>query len=163
VSHSHIPVKHLLKQVEVYRAKRNNRDARPEWAAALIDRAAELFEPLEGVGRVGFDCQLADDRWRVGMFLGATEIVGGPSDGKSRHTNFRFDLQQLAEMFSRIESMTWQALPENGEVGQGWPFSSVTIDGIYEGNPVRLQLFSIPPAEAGPGLRAYPDGQCKPV
>ena len=163
MSHSHIPVKHLLKQVELYRAKRNNRNVRPEWATALIDRAAELFEPLEGVGRVGFDCHFADDRWHVGLFLGATEIVGGPRDGQSKHTNFQFDLGKLAGLFSRIEAMTWLALPESGEPESASPFSSVTVDGIYDGNAVRLQLFSIPPVEAGPGFRTYPDGRCNPV
>ena len=163
MSHSHIPVKHLLKQVELYRARRNNRTVRPEWATSLIDKVAELFEPLEGVGRVGFDCQLAEDRWSIGMFLGATEIVGGPSDGKSKHTNFQVELHKVVEMFSQVESMTWQARPENGEAGQAAPYSSVTFDGTYDGNPVRLQLFSIPPAEVGPGFRAYPNGQCKPA
>jgi hypothetical protein len=59
--------------------------------------------------------------------------------------------------------MTWNALPESDEAKPASPFSFVTVNGIYEGNAVRLQLFSVPPEEAGPGFRTYPDGRCNPV
>jgi len=163
LSHSHIPVKHLLKQVELYRSKRNNRDVRPEWVTELIDRVAEIFEPLDDVGRVGFDCQLAEDRWCVGLFLGATEIVGGPLDGRARHANFQFDLRRLIGLFSKLEGFTWQALPDGGEDDRRPAYSVINVDGLVSGNPIRLQLFSIAPETAGPGLRQYPDGSCNPA
>lgn len=159
MSHSHIPVKHLLKQVELYREKRHNRDVRPDWVTTLVDRVAELFEPLADVGRVGFDCQLADDHWCVGLFLGTTEVVGGPEDGRAQPANFEFNLRRLIGLFTKIEGLLWQAFPDGAE-GRTSPHSVVTLEGVFEQNPVRVQLFSVPPDAAGPGLRQYTDGRC---
>ena len=55
----HLTINHLLKHMDTYAAKRNNRDVRPAWVTQFINQVAELFEPLAGIGRVGFDCQLA--------------------------------------------------------------------------------------------------------
>ena len=97
-----MPVKHLLKQAETYRSQRAARDTRPQWVTEFINEAAELFTPVTGVGRVGFDCHLAEDCWVVAMYLGSTEVVGGKDDGHSRHTDFEFDLLELAGRFTEI-------------------------------------------------------------
>ncbi len=163
MSHSHIPVKHLLKQVEIYRSQRANRDSRPGWVGEFINAAADLFEPLIETGRVGFDCQPADDRWIVGMYLGSTEVVGGREDGQSRHTDFQFNLLKLLELFGDVELFQWSAFPDRRS-SDGLPVSSiVTIEGRVDGNPIRLQLYSVPPADVGPGFRRYPDGRCDPA
>ena len=145
-------VKHLLKQAETYRSKRAERDIRPGWVTAFINEAAELFEPITGLGRVGFDCHLAEDCWVVTMYLGSTEVVGGKDDGQSRHTDFQFDLLELTGRFTEIDHFLWGAFP--GCSGD----SCIVIEGRIEENALRLQLFSQPPHVAGPGFRQYPDG-----
>lgn len=162
MSHSHIPVRHLLKQVEIYRATRAGRDGRPGWVTDFIDRVAELFEPFTDVGRVGFECQLDEDRWVIGMYLGTTEIVGGPEDGFSRATNFQFDLGSLLQRFGEIDRFLWSAFPDSG-ADDAQARSFVTIDGRVEGRPLRLRIFSVPPRDAGPGFRQYADGRRDPV
>ena len=97
-------VNHLLRQAEEYRARRKNRDIRPKWVARLINEVAELFEPLAGVARVGFECRLDDDCWSVGMYLGTTEVVGGRDDGLSRFIDFQFDVLQVLDFFSDRKS-----------------------------------------------------------
>ena len=162
MSHSHMPVRHLLKQVEIYRSKREQRDVRPDWVTDLIERVADLFEPLADEGRVGYDCQLTDDRWVVEMFLGATEIVGGPRDGQSRYTNFQFDLHNLLDLFEEIDRFRWNSFPERSD-DEGRPRSSVMIDGRVGIHAVRLHVYSFPPDDAGPGFREFADGSVRPA
>lgn len=176
MGHSHIPVAHLVKQVEISRSQGQRRDLRPPWISPLIQRVAELFEPTSDVARAGFDCRWDEDRWHIGMYLGKTEIVGGRDDGDCRHPGFEFDLRRLLEMFGLVERLVWSArppsplppLPRGEEPGErdnaDLPTGSfLTLDGLVDDNPVRLQIFSIAPATAGPGLREYADGRRDPV
>lgn len=162
MSHSHIPLNHLLKQIETCQISRGTRDVRPDWVARLIERTAELFEPLTGVGRVGFHCQLAEDCWVVGLYLGATEIVGGREDGESRYVNFEIDLDKLKVQFDRIDEFYWSVFPSPTSEPAAQARSFLTLAGTVGGNPIRLQVFSVPPEDAGPGLKQYPNGQCEP-
>ena len=158
-----MPVLHLLKQVEIYRAKRTNRDSRPSWVTELIGQIAELFEPVSEVGRVGFDCQFDEDRWTIGMFLGNTEVVGGMDDGRSVPADFDFDLQRLISLFGHVDLLVWSAWPNGGATEETKDRSFITIEGIVESNPVRLQIHSVPPSDAGPGFHQFSDGRCEPV
>jgi len=158
-----MPVKHLLQQVEIYRSTRAHRDSRPQWVSEFVDATADLFEPLIKTGRVGFDCQPADDCWIVGLYLGSTEIVGGCDDGQSQHTDFQFDLLRLLELFGDVVRFQWSVFPDHPD-SDGLPASSfVTVEGCVDGNPILLQLYSVPPAEAGPGFLQYLDGHRDPV
>ncbi len=163
MTHSHIPIKHLLKQMKIYSYKRINRDLRPDWVTNVINDVAELFEPLAGLGRVGFDCQLSDDGWVVGLYLGSTETIGGKEDGIVRHTNYEIDLQQLIIRFDRLDEFCFGAFPSpvGHECHQARSF--VTLAGTIGEETLRLQIFSTPPNDAGPGLRQLPDGRCEPV
>ena len=163
MSHSHIPVQHLLKQVEVYRAKRSNRDSRPDWVTELIGQVTDLFEPFSDLGRVGFDCKFDEDRWTVGMFLGSTEMVGGRDDGRSMPADFEFDLHRLISLFGHIDLLVWSALPNGGADDDLIGSSFVTVEGIVEDYPIRLQIHSCPPPDAGPGFHQFSDGRQEPV
>lgn len=161
LTHSHIPVKHLLKQLETYRPQRERRDVRPQWVSDFIDAVAELFEPLSDVGRVGFDCQLTEDRWTLGLYLGLTEIVGGERDGQTCYNGFQIALLPLLELLSEVEHCSWNVIPDPLSEGS-LPDSFLMIEGQVDGNPIRLQIDSVPPPDAGPGIRTFPDGRIEP-
>ena len=163
MSHSHLPVQHLLKQVQIYKSQRNQRGARPDWLTAFIEDVAELFEPVDEEGRVGFDCQLVEDGWTVGLYLGGTEIVGGPRDGGSQHAGFQFELLTLLDRFSDIERFRWSVFPDCGEEPDATALSFVTIEGRVQENWLRLRIYSVPHADAGPGFRQFPDGRREPA
>lgn len=162
VTHSHLPIDHLLKQIQTYSVNRESRDVRPEWVTQIIGQVAELFEPLTGIGRVGFDCQLSEDSWVVGLYLGCTEIVGGKHDGQSRRVNFEFDLSRLMSRFDQVSEFYWSAFPTPADDEGSAARSFVTIAGQVAGQGLRLQIFSVPPDGAGPGLRQYPNGNFEP-
>ena len=163
MSHSHMPVRHLLRQVEIYRSKREQRDSRPDWLTQFIEEAADLFEPLDDAGRVGFDCQLVEDRWVVEMYMGGTEIVGGPNDGEIRHAVFQLDLHAMLNRFEEVDRFRWNCIPESLDEDEGTPRSSVMIDGRTGGNALRLHVYSFPPEDAGPGFREFEDGRVEPA
>ena len=165
MTHSHMPVQHLLRQVEIYRSKRQQgeqADVRPAWMTAFIESIAGLFEPLADDGRAGYDCRMIDGTWVLEMYLGATEIVGGPDDGQLRYTNFQFDLNGLLDRFDTIDRFRWNAIPGAADDG-GIARSTVMVSGRVGENQMRMHVHSIPPDDAGPGFREDINGEREPA
>lgn len=154
MSHSHLLIHHLLKQLENHKRERRERDLRPGWLNAFIHQTAALFEPLEGVARVGFQCELTSLGWEARLYLGSTEIVGGRDDGRERLISFEFDFSRLAESFTRLDEFRWNVCAtSDGSVG-----SFVTLRGLVDDNRISLKIYSRPPGDAGPAFRLLPDG-----
>lgn len=159
--HSHLRIQHFLKALEL-RRERGPRIRRPEWIFRLIDEISELFEPYEGLARVGYDCRLGDDRWEIGFFLGRKEIVGGSQDGSAEFVNFQFDLLRLFRSFNLVETFEWHPVPQiEGESQPSQAF--LFVEGYWQDNPVRLYIYATPPDDAGPGVKQFPDGHCEPA
>ncbi|MCC7418760.1 MAG: hypothetical protein IT428_00625 [Planctomycetaceae bacterium] len=163
MAHSHLPVQHLIRQVETRRSQKKRNEVRPEWVTRFIDRMADLFEPLDGVARVGFLCRPDDGAWTVTMYLGRTEIVGGRDDGTSHSTSFHLDIQGTLACFSEVQSVRWTACPDAPAEETEASSSLLRVEGLVEGTLLRLVVTSVPPDVAGPGLRKYPDGRCSPA
>jgi len=157
-----MPVQHLLKQVELYRerkAERENRDVRPAWLTTFINEAAELFEPASGVGRVGFDCRLSEDSWQVDLFLGTTEMVGGATDGETKQIDFTFDAAKAIALFDDVHRFLWSIeTTEQNKIGNEERNSLLSIEGFREEQSVLLKIHAAPPSQTGPALRQYQDG-----
>jgi len=148
--------------MEAWQPGQNRRDTRPAWLTGLIEEFADLFEPLTGVARVGFDSRLEDDCWVVRMYLGTTEIVSGPRDGQTQAMPFELNLQKLFSRFQNVDEFFWSVFPDSAEdIDEAQAY--ITLSGSVDQNPIRFHLFAIPPAEAGPGMRVYPDGHFDPV
>jgi len=154
-----MPVKHLLKQVELYRSNRNNRDFRPEWVTEFINNIAEAFEPFDDVGRVGFECRLADDRWEAGLYLGSIEMVGGKEDGQERYGGFRFDVNQLVDQFDEVDRLQFDVPPQAVDKTNSVSQAVIVVEGRVSDHPLRVTIYSIPPEHAGPGFRQFPNGE----
>lgn len=153
-------IEELLRQMEQYRLRREQRDSRPDWLKQFVQLAANLFEPLTHVGRVGYDCQLDERGWTVCMYLGTTEIVGGAKDGRIDHAGFRVDLSTLDRLFSHISRFEWYSVTDSQSAEHTESVRSlVCIHGTACGDqPVRLELLASPPDFVEPGLHCRPDG-----
>lgn len=152
VAHSHLLVQHLLRQLERHAAECRDRNRRPEWLASLVDSLADLFEPLAGISRVGYDCEYVDDAWEARLYLGPTEIVGGKHDGAQRHLSFEVDVQGVLNLLERVHEVRWTV--SGGDANS----SFLTVTGESSEEPVRIKLYSRAPRDAGPALRELPDG-----
>jgi hypothetical protein len=163
LSHSHIsPINHLLKQVELHRARKAQRDLRPQWLTQFIDDVIDLFDPMSDVARVGFDARL-EEFWRVSLYLGNTELVGGSEDGLAKHTNFEFDVLGLLDRFAHLDQFSWTAIPEPSAVATANCCWLTAIGTTQKNQKLHLDIFSIPPKDAGPGLHVFPNGDHRSV
>ncbi len=153
-------IEELLEQMEQYRLRREQRDYRPDWMKQFVRSAANLFEPLEHIGRVGYDCRIDDRGWIVCMYLGATEIVGGVMDGHIDHASFRIDLRQLTELFEVVSRFEWYSLSNvTTRQSEQQIRSLISIQGRVCGDhELKLELLAVPPDFVGPGLHCRPDG-----
>ncbi len=166
MNHSHLPVAHFIAQLDKWKEERRQRDLRPDWLNRFIVDVAELFDPFEEVARVGFECRPDEDEgWQVGLFLGRTEIVGGRNDGRAEWGNFTFDVKRLVERFESVEDFRLFAFPKgDARIGSELlPCAFLTLHGLVESQRLTLRVFTIPPQEAGIGLRRFTDGRCETV
>ncbi len=144
----------LLQQLEEYESRREPRDRRPKRLKYLIQQIADLFEPLRDVARVGYDCRMDEHGWLIRMYLGTTEIIGGPKDGQIEHASFRLDLQQLIGHFETIERLEWYSVANaEPDEASGQVRSLLSLVGkADEGKRIQLELLGCPPKYAPPGM-----------
>lgn len=148
-------IEELLQQMEEYRSRRKKADHRPKWLRVFIHQMAELFEPLAYSGRVGFDCQAGDNGWIVTMYLGTTEIIGGPRDGQIDHVSFRVDLSRLVRQFSSVERLEWYSVSNEGDDRFSHSTRSLlsVVGELENQQTVHLELLATPPKYVGSGLK----------
>lgn len=171
-----MPLDQLLASLDVPREERPRRDLRPQWLRDIIDCVADLFEPLAHAGRVGFECEPGERQWRLSFYLGAAEHVGGALDGHVEAINFRFNVASLLKYFEHIDRCEWNVFPTPEAIGiddvsrddipRG--LSSIVVEGVAMtetglGEPLRIEIHSIPPAETDVALKVYGAGDVKPV
>lgn len=157
--HSHLLVRHLLKQLELHKRDRKERDRRPAWLSTFVHQTAALFEPLNGVAKVGYQCELTPEGWEARLYLGSTEIIGGRDDGHARFSSFEFDFARLTDGFTRVDEFRWNVC----QSGEGSSASFVTLRGQIDNHPVSLKLYSRPPKDATPAFRQHTDGTMEDV
>jgi hypothetical protein len=136
----------------------------PAWLQAFVEQAAEHFEPEAQAARAGYVCSCTDNGWRIALFLGMVELVGGADDGAIVPTGFQFDVDAVRSLFDRTDRITWQAFPAGclrnlGDVDD----ASLLIDGVLNEQPLQLIVTMRPPAGIGPGLLRDLNGHCTAV
>jgi hypothetical protein len=153
-------IEELLEQMEQYRLRREQRDYRPGWLRQFVELAAGLFEPLTNVGRVGYDCQVDERGWTICLYLGTTEIIGGPRDGQIDHASFCIDVLQLQKLFENIDRLEWFSVSSSvADSGPAPIRSLLSVHGkVPGGGLVRLELLGMPPNVVKPGLHLRTDG-----
>ncbi len=166
--HAHLTVSHLIKHLEAQRERKADRDRRPAWLSGVIDAAADLFDPVAGEGRVGFDCRPTESGWVAVLYLGGEEFVGGAEDGRTRPADFRFDVLGVTKLFDAVTELAFDAFPSMiADEDQGLVPAShahaagirLTVRGTVAGQPLTIHVHAVPPDEAGPGFRRFPNGR----
>ena len=154
-----------MKQIENYSSEQKSINCRPTWLSNFVDEVADIFNPTAEVGRVGFDCRFSEEFWEVGLFLGSTEIIGGQRDGQYIAASFQFDLLQLLDRFESVNRFHFNFLDQTElEETSDSASAYITIEGhLADLEIVRLNVFSTPPTEAGPGFRKSHDGKINTV
>jgi hypothetical protein len=163
VIHPQHPVSHFIDQLDSEDAPRSRKPQMPDWLQTFVWQATEHFDPIGGTARAGYVAALEGDRWVVRLFLGETEVVGGPRDGAVIPTAFTFDLEAVRRSFESIGRLEWHGLPAGSIPQQLRDDATIAIDGIVAGNDLRLLINLRAPADMGPGLKQQLDGSCLPA
>jgi len=141
-------------------SRRIPQDHRPDWLRRLTEEIAEKFEPLRDIARAGYDCRLDEHGWLLRMYLGTTEIIGGPKDGQIEHASFRMDLKPVLQLFECVDRFEWYSLTNTDPAEfDGDIRSLLTVTGTVDGaHQVRLELLASPPRCVGSSLHETGSG-----
>lgn len=153
--HTHLPIQHLLKEFEKRGQSRPLLRKLPDQLHKLIDAVADCFEPVEGMARVGYECQVTPERWVISMFLGKAEIVGGKYDGMQQVIPFELNLQGILSQFDKVEKFRWQPAHVAAQTNDE---GIVTIIGSTGTINIELRIQQNPPQHVGIGVRKLSNG-----
>lgn len=151
MSHSHLFVRHLIRQLEL-RGRQTRRRAAPEWLADFLADAADLLETSEACARAGYECWPTEHGWHVNLFLGANERRGGPQDGLRTAPGFDLDVHALLSRFESVERLIWSTRQRHPEAVEAAPTAWLTLVGVLGGHRLRLQVSDRSPPESEAGL-----------
>jgi hypothetical protein len=84
----------------------------------------------------------------VVVYLQSVELVGGAEDGEIVSPGFSLDLDGLRGVFDQVHDFAWLAVDLNSDEG-----SYVSIEGVYQGHEVLVQVLAYAPEDEGPGMK----------
>jgi len=105
---------------------------------------------FSGPGPLGFLYQEEEGAWEIVIYPNpkSVELVGGADDGDIAAPAFSLDLEELRAEVERVDAVSWQSLGyANGEGPH------VSIEGVYQGHEVLVQVLAYPPEDEEPGMK----------
>lgn len=119
----------------------------PEWVDSLVDEVAGHMSFHTASGPLGYRYREEDGFWEIMIYATPVELVGGAVDGEVVAPGFSLDLGGLRALFQDVRDFSWNAL--------GWPNEGphVSIEGVYQGNEIFLQILAQAPEDEEPGAK----------
>ena len=120
-----------------------------------MDAVAKCMKPHNVLGPLGYRWGGEEGFWEVMVYPSAAELVGGADDGTMIAPGFSLDLRELSVAFEQVTDEHWQShgFGPHDQAGQ-----HVSIEGVYEGHHVFLQVLSEAPPDEQPGFRVDASG-----
>jgi hypothetical protein len=125
-------------------------DEAEEWLDDLVQAVAENMTDESGPGTLGSRYREEDGCWEILIYPTPVELVGGAEDGEIVAPGFSLDLDGLRSLFERVDDFSWQALGLNASEGP-----HVSIEGVYQGHEVWLQVLAYAPEDEEPGSKIH--------
>ena len=122
----------------------------PAWMESLIDLVGGCMDAHSGLGPLAFRWRQEEDQWDIMVYPTRGELIGGADDGALVSPGFSFDVQELTTAFEELVDVRWQAqaLGPHDQEGQ-----HLSIEGVYDGHQVYLQVLSDAPEDEEPGFK----------
>ena len=120
----------------------------PDWAYGLVEVVAGHMESMSGPSPLGFYYREDEGAWEIAVYPKPVELVGGAEDGEIVAPGFLLDVEGLRGLFDRIDVLQWQSM--------GFPSGEgphVSIEGVYQGHEVYLQVLAYAPEDEEPGMK----------
>jgi hypothetical protein len=106
------------------------------------------MESLSGPGPLGFLYREEEGFWQITIYPKPVELVGGADEGEIVALAFSLDLEAMRAEFERVDAVSWHSLGYlNGEG------SHVSIEGVYRGHAVFVQVLAYAPEGKEPGTK----------
>lgn len=121
----------------------------PKWIESIVDHIANCMEAHSPMGPLGFEFNQDAEQWEVIVYPTSVELAGGPDDGAIVNPGFALDINQLNQAFDEIIDIQWVA---HGLVHGDAFGPHVSLEGIYQGNAVYIQIHSYAPDDEPPGM-----------
>jgi hypothetical protein len=122
--------------------------ANDAWLDGLYEAVAGCVEADSPMGPLGLRYRVEDGFWEVWVYPTPVELVGGAFDGKVVAPGFTLDLEEMRSAFDSVVAFSWNALALN------WPEGPhVSIEGVFQGREVYLQVLAYAPEGEEPGLK----------
>jgi hypothetical protein len=118
------------------------------WLHQLVDDVARCITADSPMGPLGYGGSEEDGVWEIDIYPVLVELIGGAVDGEIVAPDFSLDLEALRILFDQVDGFEWQA------IGLTYPEGSrVSIEGLYHGHEVILQVLACAPADEEPGMK----------
>lgn len=122
----------------------------PAWLRRLSNDAARGIVADEFHAPIGchFYQNSQNNEWEVSIFVSATEVVGGPMDGRQLPLQVQLDIVHVMNLFDETPTIYWQseALADDDELAQ-----HISFEGMAHGYRIWLRILKEPPSGTGPG------------
>jgi len=122
----------------------------PQWLTSLVDTAGNCMEAHSASGPLAFRWRKENDFWEIAVYSTSGEVVGGADDGAIIVPGFSLDVQGLMSAFEKVVDLHWQSQSSGPHDNQG---PHVSIEGIYQGHEVWLQVLAEAPEDEEPGFK----------
>jgi hypothetical protein len=119
-----------------------------DWLNSLLEEVGSCMVADSPMGPLGLRYREEEDFWEVWIYPTPVELVGGRHDGEVVVPGFSLDLEQLRECFDSVAAFNWNAIGLNNPEGP-----HVSIEGIFLGREVYLQVLAYAPEGEEPGLK----------
>lgn len=123
----------------------------PGWLSHFANAVTRNILSHDLLPPLGCHFSYSKSIWEVTVFASRTEIVGGSEDGQTTDARLYVDVKAVLELFSQIDSITWQSHPVSQYDELGSHFS---VEGIHEGHYVWLRIPAVAPERFESGRRA---------
>jgi hypothetical protein len=126
----------------------------PAWMEELVETVAAVMTAYGPIGPLGLRYGEEAGWWDIFVYPLPLEMIGGAHDGGLAAPNFTLELQGLLSAFARVDGITWSA---HGVETDDSP--CICVEGLYQGQAIRLRVLAFAPADVGPGLKVDATGR----
>jgi hypothetical protein len=118
------------------------------WLDLLQNSVSSCIEADSAMGPLGLRYREEEGFWEVWIYPTPVEVVGGADDGEVLMPGFWLDLEQFRQEFDAVVAFGWNSL------GLSWPEGPhVSIEAVFRGREVYLQVLACAPEDEEPGLK----------
>jgi len=121
----------------------------PAWLGSLVDEIGNCVEAHAAMGPLGYRWSEESGAWDVIVYPTPVLLRGGEADGMIVSPGFSLDVNGLLSRFDQVADVRWSVYGHRLSPSGG---QEITIEGVYAGHELFLQLLAEPPEDEEPGM-----------